>query len=290
MTLLIIGGSGLVGSNIVSRAAAEDFEVHATYRSRETEQTDIQLDKTDREATRSLIQEIEPDYIIDTAAFHAVDDCETERDTAWEVNAAGTRNVAAGANAADSHFVYLSTDYVFPGNPEEVPYTEADPIAPLNYYARTKYAGEQAAQIAETATVLRPSVIYGLASSNFLTWALSELAEGNDIDIVDDQISCPTYAPDLAQACLEILNRKITGVYHATGPQSVSRYDFTIKLANACGYNSNIISPITTEEFGQKAPRPSDSTLDSTKLYDAIEHDFREIDSAFEEISEDWRD
>jgi dTDP-4-dehydrorhamnose reductase len=288
MTLLVIGGSGLVGSNIVDKATGEDFEVYATYQSEETEQTDVQLDKTDVEATHSLVREIDPDYIVDTAAFHAVDDCETKRATAWEVNAAGTRNVAVAANEVDAHYVYLSTDYVFPGNSKETPYTEADSVAPLNYYAQTKYAGEQAARIADTATVLRPSVIYGVASGNFLTWALGELAAGNEIDIVDDQVSCPTYAPDLARASMEIFRRETTGLYHATGPESVSRYDFTIKLAETCGYDSELVSPITTEEFGQEAPRPSDSSLDSTRLYDAIEYEFRGLESSFTQIADDW--
>lgn len=284
MTILVIGGSGLVGSNIVALATTEDTTVQATYRSTATEQTDIKLDKTNADRTSAVIEDINPDVIIDTAAFHAVDDCETERDQAWRVNAAGTRNVAVAANAVDAHLVYLSTDYVFAGKPAETPYSESDPIAPLNYYGETKYAAEQAAKIADRVTVLRPSVIYGVAAANFATWVLGELRDGNEVHIVDDQVSAPTYAPDLAAACLQIAAQGITGLYHATGPTSVSRYEFTRTLADVYDLNLDLVNPISTEEFGQEAPRPEDSTLDSTQLYERISTEFRPPAQAFEDM------
>lgn len=289
MKLLVIGGSGLVGTNIVKTASETGAEVHATFHNTETERTDSQLDKTDVDRTTSLIKDLDPDVVIDTAAFHAVDDCETERDRAWAVNAAGTRNAAAAADAVDAHFIYLSTDYVFSGDPTEAPYSEDDPVSPLNYYARTKYAGEQAAQIPDTATVLRPSVIYGLASSNFVTWALGELDDRNELDIVDDQVSTPTYAPDLAQACLKVAEQGVTGVYHAAGPESLSRYEFTVQLAEICGYDPNLVSPISTEEFGQEAPRPEDSSLNSTILYEQIDQSFKRPEQAFTELHAKWK-
>ncbi|NUC70873.1 dTDP-4-dehydrorhamnose reductase [Haloterrigena sp. SYSU A558-1] len=281
MDILVIGGTGLVGSNIVKNETERSVDIHSTHHNSETELTDIELDKTNVERTNSIIKEIEPDAVIDTAAFHAVDDCESNRNKAWSVNAAGTYNVAVATNAVNAHLIYLSTDYVFPGNPDETPYSEADPVSPLNYYAETKYAGEQAAKIADTATILRSSVIYGLAASNFVTWALKELEDGNEITIVDDQISTPTYAPDLAQTCLEVAKCGLTGLYHATGPQSISRYDFTRELADSFGYNTNLVTPISTEELGQEAPRPTDSSLDSSRLSGMIDYEFRGPEEAF---------
>lgn len=286
MRLLVIGGLGLVGSNIVDVAEEAGEEVYATHHSSGSERTDFSLDKTDAERTREVVEEVDPDVVIDTAAFHAVDDCEMERERAWAVNAEGTRNAAVAADDVGAHFVYLSTDYVFRGDPEGAPYSEEDPVAPINYYARTKYAGEQAAQIADTATVLRPSVIYGLASGNFLTWVLGELEDGNEVGIVDDQVSTPTYAPDLARACMDIADQRLTGTYHTTGPASLSRYEFTVTLANVCGYDSNLVSPITTEELGQEAPRPADSSLDSSWLYDDLGREFRRPEDGFEEFCE----
>lgn len=282
MDVLVIGGSGLVGTNVVQEALDRDFNVLATYHSSESDLTSIQLDKTNAERTREVIEEADPDLVVDTAAFHAVDDCETNRDRAWTVNGEGTRNVAIAANETDAHLVYLSTDYVFSGRPDDAPYSESDPVRPINYYAESKYAAEQAAKVADRTTILRPSVIYGTASSNFVTWALEELEKENAITIVDDQVSAPTYAPDLAKTCLDVGEQSIMGLYHSTGPTSISRYEFTQTLAEVYGLNKDLVSPISSEEFGQDAPRPEDSTLDSSRLYEAIEYNFREPADAFQ--------
>lgn len=283
MRTLVIGGSGLVGSNVLNTFANRGHEVCGTYLS-SNDGADIRLDKTDPEEVNQVVSDYQPDLIVDTAAYHAVDDCETKRERAWTVNATGTHNVAVAANAVDAHLIYLSTDYVFKGDPNESPYHETDPIQPINYYAQAKYGGEQAAKIADKATVFRPSVIYGLESANFVTWALGELRDDNEIDIVDDQVSRPTYAPDIAAACATVANNGLTGLYHATGPESVSRFEFTIQLAESYGLDTTLVSPISTEEFGQTAPRPSDSSLDSTALYDAIGQKFRTPTEAFDDM------
>jgi dTDP-4-dehydrorhamnose reductase len=284
MRVFVIGGNGLVGSNVVSQCENAGVSINST--SRTEGEADVVLDKTDPRETRERIAEHDPDIVIDTAAFHAVDDCEHDRDQAWSVNVTGTRNVAVAADAVGAHLIFLSSDYVFPGNPEDAPYHESDPIAPCNYYGETKYAGEQAAKIATRHTILRPSVIYGLASDNFATWALRELENRNEIGIVDDQTSRPTYAPDLASACLKIADKSITGLYHATGPVSLSRYQFTIELANAYNYDPDLVEPIATEELGQEAPRPEDSSLDSSTLYQMLDYEFRTPSEAVEDMGE----
>lgn len=284
MNLLVVGGTGLVGSNIVSRADS-NHDVVPT--SRDPTDDERELNKTDPDATAELISELQPDAVVDTAAFHAVDECETQRSKGFNVNAVGTRNVAIAADNVGAHYIYLSTDYVFPGYPDETPYTEDNCVAPCNYYAETKYAAERASKVADEYTILRPSVIYGLTSSNFVTWALGKLKAGNQISIVDDQISAPTYASDLAQACIRIAVDGHTGLYHATGPESLSRYDFTVKLAKEYGYDTDLVEPITTEEFGQEAPRPADSTLDSSRLYETVGFEFRPPKEGFAEIKKE---
>ena len=275
MRVFVIGGSGLVGMNVVEHCTERGCEVRGTHRTDPSGPANRQLDKTSFKRVTAAIEQFDPDVVVDTAAFHAVDDCETERELAWDVNASGTRNAAVASDRVGAQFVYLSTDYVFSGTPSEAPYSESDPVSPCNYYAKTKYAGEQAARIADRATVLRPSVIYGLSSDNFLTWTLEKLEAGTQIDIVDDQVSRPTYAPDIARAVVEVAAGGHTGVFHATGPESVSRYDFTLTIAEACGYDPTLVSPTTTEELGQIATRPADSSLDSTRLYETLDETFR---------------
>ena len=289
MRVLVIGGSGLVGKNVIQLCGERGFEVRGTYLTSSSKHLDQKLDKTDAEKTTELVSGYDPDIVIDTAAFHAVDDCETQRERAWAVNATGTRNAAVAANGVGAHFVYLSTDYVFGGDPREAPYTEGDPVSPLNYYAQCKYAGEQAAKIADVSTVLRSSVIFGLLNDNFVTWVLSELRSGNELKIVDDQTSTPTYAPDLADACLTVGTEGLTGLYHATGPACLSRFEFTRKLAEIVGYDPGQISPTSTEKLGQTADRPTDGSLDSTALYDAIGWEFQEPTQAFQKLREEWQ-
>lgn len=286
MKVLVIGSSGLVGRNLVRECEKFNIKIRGTYLSTDAPEADRQLDKTEANKVDKVVDDEEPELIVDVAAFHDVDACESERAKAWEVNAAGTYNVAAAADRVDAHLVYLSTDYVFPGNPEETPYTETDPVAPLNYYAQTKYAAEQAAKVPDRWTVLRPAVIYGLASSNFLTWVLGELRAGNEVSIVDDQVSTPTFARDIARACLAVGEQELTGLYHATGPNSCSRYEFVQTLVEAFDLDASLVNPITTEELGQEASRPSDGSLDSTRLYEAIGYQFTPLRDAFETIAD----
>jgi len=286
MRVFVIGGSGLVGTNVVEHCVERGFEVRGTYKTDPSATADQQLDKTSLADVTEALERFDPDAVVDTAAFHAVDDCETERELAWDVNASGTRNAAVASDRVGAQYVYLSTDYVFPGRPSEAPYVESDPVSPCNYYAQTKYVGEQAARIADCATVLRPSVVYGLAGDCFLTWALGELEDGTQVDIVDDQVSRPTYAPDLARATVELVARGETGLFHATGPESVSRYEFTVALAEVCGYDPALVSPVTTEQLGQMAPRPADSSLDSTPLYETVDRTFRPPQEAFSAVAE----
>jgi dTDP-4-dehydrorhamnose reductase len=289
MRTLVIGATGLVGTNTTRYADERGHDVVGTFRT-EPDESDKhsgrQLDKENEDAVVELLTETEPDAVIDTAAFHDVDACESERDKAWRVNAQGTRNVVSAADEIGAQYVFISTDYVFAGNPEETPYVEDDAVSPVDYYAQTKYAGEQAAKIADDCTVLRPSVIYGLAKPNFVTWALSELRDGESIGIVDDQISTPTYAPDLARACVEVVENDVTGVYHSAGTVSLSRYEFTLRLAEVYGYDTDLVDPITTEELGQEAPRPTDGSLDSSRLYDKLGWKFNAPKDAFAEMKE----
>jgi len=282
MDTVILGASGLVGSALVRRFGEEGLDVLGTYYTTPTDETNTQIDVTNEQAVSKLIADCDPDIVINAAAFVDVDACELERNRAWAVNVTGTRNAAAAAAKADAHFIYISTDYVFGGGSNEAPYVETDPPCPINYYGATKRAGEQAARIHPKSMILRSSVIYGTSSNNFLTWALAKLRDEKCLDIVDDQISSPTYAPDIAEACLRVWRQGITGLFHAAGPESLSRYEFTKRLAEAHGYDSRVVNPISTAEAGQQAARPYNSTLDSTNLYDRINYEFQDCKSGIE--------
>lgn len=286
MYTLVVGASGLVGNYIMERFSSEGLRVTGTYHTSPGENATVQLSKTDKRAVSRLISKENPDLIIDAAAFHDVDECEKQRDKAWTVNATGTRNLAVAAAEENSQFVYISTDYIFPGTPEHTPYTENDLVRPINYYGACKYAGEQAAKIADQSTILRSSVLYGLSNRNFLTWIFRNLHGSQSIEVVNDQIGTPTYAADIAEACLRIGQQNETGLFHAGGPESISRYEFARILVETCDFDSKEVNPMTSEELKQRADRPNDSSLDSTELYETIDYQFRSPATAFENMFE----
>lgn len=285
MKVLVVGGTGLLGRNILQQLRERSHKAVGTYYSSNDDNLEmVTLDKTDPEQASSVVNDCNPDAIIDTAAYHNVDNCETNRQQAWNVNAKGTGHMAEAATNVNAHYQYISTSFVFDGN--SAPYSPQDPVSPKNYYGETKYAGETAAKIAGQWTVVRADVIYGLANANYVTWAISELQSENEIRIVDDQRLKPVYAPDIAAACISIIEQKGTGIYHASGPVTCSRYEFTLSLADAFGFDVDLITPITTEEFDQIASRPQNTSLDSTKLHNESGVYFRSPHEAFIEMGE----
>jgi dTDP-4-dehydrorhamnose reductase len=228
----------------------------------------------------------DPDIVVDTAAFHVVDECETDRRRAWEVNVEGTRNVAVAADSVSAHVVTLSTDYVFSDRSGAPPFAEDDPVSPPNFYGRTKYAGEQAASLVPNATVLRPSVVYGLTPDNFATLVLDTVSNDEEFPAVTDQRATPSYTPDVARASLDLARMGATGLFHAGGPVRLSRYEFATRLVDAFDLDENNVRAVETDELDLRAPRPTDTSLDSTKLYETLGYSFRSPSDAFDAMAE----
>ena len=279
MKLLVIGGSGLLGYK-VAKMASDEHETFLTYNYRSIQIegcTALKLDKCDREAVFELLEKIKPDVVIDTAALHNVDYCETHPEEAWKVNVEGTRNVAEACKKVGAKIIFISTDYVFDGTKGY--YTEEDKPNPLSYYAKTKLEAEKIIQSLDVNYIIaRPSVIYGwnpnevsgLKSSsgksvNFVVWALQKLEKGEEIKAVTDQYSSPTLADNLAEALLVMASSEKQGIYHTAGKDCVNRYEFTLKIAEVFGLDKSLIKPVTSEIFKQVAKRPKKCCLDVSK-------------------------
>ena len=279
MKLLVIGGSGLLGYK-VAKMASNEHETFLTYNYRSIQVegcTALKLDKCDRKAVFELFEKIKPDVVIDTAALHNVDYCETHPEEAWKVNVEGTRNVAEACKKIDAKIIFISTDYVFDGTKGY--YTEEDTPNPLSYYAKTKLEAEKIIQSLDVNYIIaRPSVIYGwnpnevsgLKSSsgksvNFVVWALQKLEKGEEIKAVTDQYSSPTLADNLAEALLVMASSEKQGIYHTAGKDCVNRYEFTLKIAEVFGLDKSLIKPVTSEIFKQIAKRPKKCCLDVSK-------------------------
>jgi dTDP-4-dehydrorhamnose reductase len=195
-----------------------------------------------------------------------VDGCERDPETAFTVNAQGTRRVAEGAAKANARLIFLSTDYVFDGKKTE-PYTERDPVNPLNVYGRSKLAGEEEAlKGCRRTLVLRTSWLYGVQGKNFVKTILSLAVAQPEVHVVEDQRGSPTYARHLAQVIAGLIRSDVAGVIHAGGEGECSRYEFAKAILQEAGLRCRVV-PISTAESGRLALRPPYTALSAAFLH-----------------------
>jgi len=230
------------------------------------------LDVTDEESVASAIRSVEPDWVLNTAAFHRVDDCEANPTLTFAVNASGALNVARAAAAAGSGVVFYSTDYVFGGQDRKRgnPYEEGDHPRPLSVYGVSKVAGEQlVTQANPRHLVVRSAGLYGTATSR-KGWTFPELmlnkarTEGA-LRVVTDQVLSPTFTADLARKTKELIEQDVVGLVHLTNAGECSWFEFAQGALELAGVDARM-EQISTEQMQQRARRPPYSALDSTRL------------------------
>ena len=224
--------------------------------------TDVgELDITNIDEVLSFAREVKPYAIINCAAHTGVDACETEADKAYKINAIGPRNLSIAATETNAKLIHISTDYVFDGKGTR-PYTEFDAVGPQGMYGRTKLAGENfVKQFADRYFIIRTAWLYG-DGKNFVKTML-RLSETNDkVRVVKDQVGSPTSAEELAKAIAFLLPTENYGLFHGTCEGDCSWAEFTEEIFRLAG-KKTVVEPITTEEFGAKAPRPAYSILEN---------------------------
>jgi dTDP-4-dehydrorhamnose reductase len=288
MNLLITGASGLYGSKLAELAVAKQHKVFAVHSLHEaTHGVPIQLNVTDKENVAAEIAKAKPDAVVHAASMTDVDKCELNRELAWKINVEGSVNVAQATKATDAFFVYISTDYVFDG--EKGCYKETDLPSPISYYAYTKLkAEEKVKDIAGEYCIARPSVIYGANPAagkvNFALWLLNKLRNKEEAKVFADQWNSPTLNTGLAEMTLEVLERKLTGVYHLSGASRISRFDFALALARTFGLDESLLVPTQMKDFAFPAKRPRDSSLDTSKAERALKNKPLKIDQALDRL------
>jgi len=254
MRILVTGAKGQLGQELQRVLTGEDV---------------IAADRPDYELTDpklgDKIASIRPNLVIHTAGHTDVDGCERDPEIAFAVNAQGTRRVAEGAAKANARLIYISTDYVFDGKKTE-PYTERDPVNPLNVYGRSKLVGEEEAlKGCRRTLVLRTSWLYGVHGKNFVKTILSLAVTQPEVRVVEDQRGSPTYARHLAQVIAGLIRSDVTGVIHAGGEGECSRYEFAKAILQEAGLACRVV-PISTAESGRLAWRPPYSALSTALL------------------------
>ncbi|MBI3780964.1 MAG: dTDP-4-dehydrorhamnose reductase [candidate division NC10 bacterium] len=283
MTTLLIGANGQLGSEL--RKAFRDHDlVPLTH-------TDLEL--TDPGQLREALNKSRPSLILNTAAYHRVDECEDYPDRAFAVNAIAVRDLALAAREVGAVLVHFSTDYVFDGRRRR-PYKETDPPGPLSVYAASKLAGEYFIRAThERHFVIRTSGLYGIAGSsgkggNFIETMLRLATAGKPIQVVGDQILTPTSAKELAGKVRQLVETGAYGLYHITNNGECSWFQFAAAIFEISGLRTKV-SETTSLAFGARAIRPPYSVLDNANLRRLGLDDLRPWRDALRDYLEDRR-
>lgn len=269
MRIYVIGGEGQVARSL-REAAAADKETEFGFGRRPD------VDLLNAVSIERAIAAFRPDVVVNPAAYTAVDKAESEPDLAFALNRYGAGLVAAAAADQGIPVIHLSTDYVFDGTKTGA-YLESDPVNPQSVYGRSKLAGELAVAAANPRhVILRTSWVYAPFGSNFVRTILRLASERDRLRVVNDQVGCPTYAPDIADAIRAIAGRvaggwqpHYAGVTHLAGPDPMTWYAFAKQvtdLAASRGRRSVLLDPISTSDYPTAAVRPANSQLSSAKL------------------------
>ena len=268
MNILVTGGSGQLGQAI--KAAAKDSEHRFIYTCFKAEWQEgmVRLDITDRDAIDAVTKEYAVDVIVNCAGYTDVEKAETEEERAFKANAEAVTLLADAAKRCNATLIHISTDYIFDGRSCE-PYGEDAEPAPLSAYGRSKLAGELAVLASGCPNIIiRTSWLYSPFGKNFVKTILRKSEELPVLKVVSDQIGTPTYAGDLAEFILTLLepgNLSKTGIYNYTNEGVCSWYDLACEVVDLSG-NLCEVMPCSTADYPVKAARPHYSVLDKTKV------------------------
>lgn len=260
-TILVTGANGQLGNEMRNLSSTDPANRYLF--------TDVQeLDITDLARVQAFLSENAVDYIVNCAAYTAVDKAESDIELCRKINAFAVENLAKASAAIGARMIHVSTDYVYSGT-HYMPYVESDAVAPTSVYGVTKLEGEQLLLAANPASViLRTSWLYSPYGNNFVKTMLRLGREREKLSVVFDQVGTPTYAADLAAAIVTILNAPefIPGIYNFSDEGVCSWYDFTLTIHRMAGIDTCRVSPIDTADYPSAATRPFYSVMNKKKI------------------------
>jgi dTDP-4-dehydrorhamnose reductase len=265
MKILITGSNGLLGQKLVANQGISRHSVLATGKGecRIAElpvNTRYQMcDVSDADDVMKVVSEFKPDVVIHSAAMTNVDECELNPEICQRLNVDATRNIVEACNSTGSHLIHLSTDFIFDGS--SGPYSETDKPNPISVYGQSKLDAEILVQNATCSwAIVRTVLVYGispgLSRSNIILWVRSNLEQGKQIQVVDDQFRTPTLAEDLASGCLLIAEKKAEGIFNISGKDFLTPYQMAIETARFFNLDSSLIVKASAATFTQPAKRP----------------------------------
>lgn len=265
MKVLVTGVNGQLGHDVVNELEKRGMEAVGV---------DIQeMDITDAASVNGVITVAAPDAVIHCAAYTAVDAAEDNEEVCRKVNAEGTQNIANVCKKLDIKMIYISTDYVFGGQGTR-PWEPDDERDPQSVYGQTKYEGELAVQnTLEKYFIVRIAWVFGVNGKNFIKTMLNLSKTHDTLKVVNDQFGSPTYTYDLAKLLVDMVLTEKYGIYHATNEGICTWYEFACQIFKEAGVDVKVL-PVTSEEFGAKAPRPYNSRMSKEKL---VENGFEKL-------------
>jgi dTDP-4-dehydrorhamnose reductase len=277
--ILVTGASGQVGARVTEALGGHVVLAAA----RDT------LDLADREQVEQVVGEFGPDAIVNAAAMTNVDACERDPDGALVANALGVRSLAVAARRCGAHLVHVSTDYVFDGARTR-PYDEWDAVNPISEYGRSKLGGEtEVARHAPSWATVRTSWVFGRRGTDLVSWAFGAFDRGELQGVLADQVSIPTYAPDLAALLARFAVERREGLFHVTsGSEAVTRHELIVTALRARGLDPSGVAPIEAADLDRPAARPPMSALDNRALRLARLPGLRTWRDALTDYVKDW--
>lgn len=272
--VIITGSNGLLGQSLLN-LLSEEKEKYGVYgfsrginRSGREDFIYVSIDITNEEDLKKSIKEIQPDFIINTAAMTQVDDCENNKQACDVLNVDVVKWLSEIAEEINAHVIHISTDFIFDGLKGN--YKETDIPNPISYYGLSKLKSEKVLTSSNiNFTILRTILVYGkvfdMSRSNIVLWVKQMLEEGKEITIVDDQYRAPTYVLDLAMACKISMDKKATGIFNISSNKLMSVFEITQEIAEAFNLDKSLLKPISTSTLNQTAPRPAKTGFDLSK-------------------------
>lgn len=259
-TILVTGSNGQLGSEM-QQAAKRFPNFKYIY-------TDVaELDICDKNTLNNFVNKNEVNFIVNCAAYTAVDKAEDDMELCYRINRDAVKNIAEVAQENNVKVVHVSTDYVFDGT-NYIPYTEDMPVCPSSVYGKSKLEGEQVLiENCKEAVILRTSWLYSSFGNNFVKTMMKLGTERENLNVIFDQVGTPTYAADLADTILQIIsyNSFVPGIYHFSDEGVCSWYDFTKTIHRIANITCNV-QPIETKDYPVRTPRPHYSVLNKAKI------------------------
>lgn len=282
LNILVTGTNGFVGSHAVKRLLEDGHRVFATSRSRdlssfgENESYSFsKVDLTDLFALNDLFTMAKPDVVVHCAAMSKPDECELNQADAYAVNVEATVKLLLCAEDYKSHFIHISTDFIFNG--ETGMHLEDDLPDPISYYGRTKLEAEEAVrEYIYNWVILRIVFVYGKTlhgRDSFITMIAKKLQQHEPYKLVDDQVRTPTYVEDLSAAIARIIEQKSSGVYNICGKDEITPYQMALQVAEVLNIREHQLQSVTCAEFEEIARRPLQSGLNISKARKELGYD-----------------